>query len=243
MRYRAIVAYDGTDYRGFQRQLNEPTVQGELEKALRRLKSPKPVVIGAGRTDSGVHACGQVIAFDFNWKHPTEALKKALNVNLPSDIAVLELTEADVDFHPRYDARRRTYTYYIYNQTTRNPLWRRISWHVPQPLDVSRLNKTAELIVGRRDFATFGQAPQGTNTVREVFESFWLVTDGLLVYRIEADAFLYKMVRSLVGTMKRVGDGTWTLEYFVEALTATDRSFAAQTAPAKGLFLTKVSYD
>lgn len=243
MRYRAVVSYDGTAYFGFQRQLQEPTIQGELEKALYRIKGQNITIIGAGRTDSGVHSSGQVIAFDIEWDHPFEALKKALNVNLPEDISVLELAETDVDFHPRFDAKRRTYSYYIYNQRVRNPLVRRISWHIPQPLDIVRLNQAAKAIIGRRDFATFGQAPQGSNTIREVFESYWYQREDLLVYQIEADAYLYRMVRSLVGSMKRVGEGNWTVDGFIGALVAADRKQAAQTAPAHGLFLTKVSYE
>ena len=243
MRYRALIEYDGTAYHGFQRQLVEPTIQGEIEKALAEITRQPISIIGAGRTDSGVHATGQVIAFELAWKHGNFRLLKAINANLPEDIVVKEIVTARTDFHPRYDALSRTYTYYIYNQRVRSPVHRRCSWHVVKSLDLDLLNETAELIIGEHDFATFGQPPQGTNTRRNVFQANWQRDNQQLVFQIEANAFLYRMVRSLVGTMKVVGDGTWTVADFEKALSAVNRSQAAKTAPAKGLFLTSVSYE
>ncbi len=243
MRYQAIVEYDGTDYCGFQRQREEPSIQQELEKALEKIGNTQVDVTGAGRTDSGVHALGQVIAFDIRWSHGADALQRALNANLPVNIAVVSLVETNKNFHPRYDAKKRSYEYHIYNGPTRSPIRQRMSWQVSQPLDMRWMNRAAKTIEGEHDFATFGQPPQGENTVRTVYYARWLRRDDMLIFQIEANAYLYRMVRSLVGSMKAVGDGSWCLEEFVDALEARDRSRAYQTAPALGLFLTSVSYD
>jgi tRNA pseudouridine38-40 synthase len=242
MRYRALVEYDGTAYCGFQRQSHEPTIQGQLERALQTVASQSVTVIGAGRTDSGVHATGQVIAFDVQWRHGGEALQRALNASLPEDIAVRALAEVAADFHPRFSARRRAYVYRIHNVTIRSPIHRRTAWHVPRPLAMTEMNQAANAFVGLHDFATFGQPPQGHNTEREVFKALWRKQDELLLFEIEANAFLFRMVRSLVGGMKAVGEGRWTVTGFVAALEEKDRSLAAQTAPPHGLCLTGVTY-
>ena len=242
MGYRALVEYDGTAYCGFQRQRSEPTIQGQLETAIKTVAGQTVTVIGAGRTDSGVHATAQVIAFEVNWRHERQALERAVNANLPEDIAIRELRDASEGFHPRFDARSRAYAYTIYSHSIRSPLRRRRTWHVRQQLDVSLMNQAAEAIVGRHDFATFGQAPQGDNTEREVLEAKWRQLDELLVFEIEANAFLYRMVRSLVGSMKAVGEGRWKVTDFAAALAQRDRSQAWQTAPPQGLCLTAVRY-
>jgi tRNA pseudouridine38-40 synthase len=242
MGYRALVEYDGTAYLGFQRQRQGPTIQGQLEQAIESVAGVSVNVTGAGRTDSGVHATDQVIAFDVAWQHDCQALERALNANLPDDIAVRELKIAVAGFHPRFSARRRTYVYTIYTSLVRRPLRRLNAWHVPYPLDIGSMNQAAELIVGWHDFATFGQPPQGDNCERQVFLAQWRRAGELLTFEIEANAFLYRMVRSLVGSMKRVGEGRWTVTDFAEALAKRDRSQAAQTAPPQGLCLTAVNY-
>lgn len=243
MRYRALVEYDGTAYYGFQRQrAGQKTIQGELERGLAVLAKGPVTIVGAGRTDSGVHASGQTVSFKLDWSHGPDALARAWNANLPADIAVRALSSAPAEFHPRFDALRRTYKYYVYNQTTRSPLRRRYSWHVRQPLDLDRLNAAAALLIGRHDFATFGQPPQGKRTVREVYEAAWTEEGPFLVFLVEANAFLYRMVRSLVGTMKQVGEGAWSVAQFETALAAADRQRAGKTAPAHGLTLVSVTY-
>lgn len=241
-RYKATVAYDGAAYSGFQRQLDRPTIQGELEQALYTITRHPVTVIGAGRTDTGVHALGQVVAFDLNWSHGTDALQRALNVNLSDDISILELSETAPGFHPRFDARRRAYLYNIYNHAVPHPHYRRQSWHVIRPLDIGQMNEAAACLVGEHDFATFGQPPQGENTIRQVFFAQWQRQEPFITFTIEANAFLYRMVRSLVGTMKLVGEGSWTVEAFVEALEARNRRQAGQTAPPQALFLQSVTY-
>jgi tRNA pseudouridine38-40 synthase len=243
VRYKATVEYDGTAYKGFQRQLEQPTVQGALEQAINYVTGQYPTVIGAGRTDSGVHARGQVVAIDLEWHHGTETLLRALNSNLPTDIAITKLSEAEKEFHPRFNAKRRVYEYRIYNSSVRSPLRHLQSWHVAQSLDVHRMASAANTLVGLQDFATFGQPPTGSITVRQVYYSDWRRQDEYLIYKIEANAFLYRMVRSLVGSMKFVGEGAWTVEDFIAAKDACDRSRAATTAPAHGLLLDSVIYD
>jgi tRNA pseudouridine38-40 synthase len=243
MRYRAQVEYDGTGYYGFQRQKKgQPTIQSELERALHHLTTESTVITGAGRTDRGVHATGQVISFDCNWSHGVEALLKAINATLSSEIAVLAVEEATPEFHPRYDAKRRTYQYHVYNGTVRSPIRRLRSWHVRRPLDLDSMNQAAASLVGEQDFATFGNPPQGLNTVRTVYTAHWRRQDRLLIFTIEANAFLYRMVRSLVGSLKAVGEGAWSDEEFVAALHARDRSRASAMAPPYGLYLVGVDY-
>lgn len=242
-RFKALVAYDGSAYNGFQRQLDQPTIQGELEQAIKNIARQPVTVIGAGRTDSGVHALGQVVAFDLDWAHGEDALLRALNVNLPKDIVIQDLTAAAPRFHPRFDARRRAYLYNIYNYKVPHPHYRNQSWHVIRPLSLERMNEAAVSIIGEHDFATFGQPPQGENTVRYVYSAEWQHKEPFLAFTIEANAFLYRMVRSLVGSMVLVGDGTWTVEAFMDALAAKDRSRAGQTAPPQALFLQTVSYE
>lgn len=238
------MAYDGTSYCGFQRQVpTHPTVQGQLERALSRLAADTIAVTGAGRTDSGVHASGQVISFKLAWRHDEQALLRAINAYLPEDIALVSLSKASPDFHPRFDARRRAYQYYIYNRPLRSPLHRLYSWHVKRPLDLEAMNSAAAHLPGTHDFATFGQPTQGDSTVREVFHAGWRPDGECLVFDVEGNAFLYRMVRSLVGSLCAVGRHDWTADDFVVAFKAADRSLAATTAPPHGLVLVSVIYD
>lgn len=242
-RYRATIEYDGTDYFGFQRQVPEqPTIQSTLEDALHQISGRHCPVTGSGRTDSGVHATGQVISFELAWKHGVGALQRALNANLPPDIAIHDCQIAPAGFHPRFSARRRKYAYLIYNHPQRSPLRRFRSWHVRRPLNLERMKAAAALLPGTHDFATFGSPPQGDNTVRELFQADWQQQAEFLKFTVQANAFLYRMVRSLVCSLKAVGDGSWTVTEFQEAFLAGDRQRAAGTAPAHGLYLISVDY-
>jgi len=242
-RYRAKVEYDGTDFHGFQRQgQGERTVQETLEAAICAVTGQAATVIGAGRTDTGVHARGQVIAFDVNWRHGEAALGRALNANLPPDVAVRELQSTERGFHPRFSARRRTYQYTINNQIYPVPLLRRTTWRRPRPFDLAAMNAASALLVGEHDFATFGRPPAGENTIRRVFGAEWRRKGNLLSFTIEANAFLYRMVRSLVGSLCQVGDGAWTPETFAKVFAAADRALAGPTAPPQGLCLLSVTY-
>ena len=248
--FRATVEYDGTAYFGFQRQRRGPNRAGvssqeELEEALGRLAGHPVRVTGAGRTDTGVHALGQVIGFTIEWPEHRgdDALLRALNANLPPDIAARTLAEAPPGFHPRFDARRRTYEYHVLNAPVRRPLLRQRAWHVAAALDEARMNAAAALLVGERDFATFGRPPVGDNTVRTITSAAWRREGDLLVFRVGANAFLYRMVRSLVGSLRKVGDGSWSVDDFAAALAARDRKRSASAAPAHGLYLVAVEYD
>lgn len=243
-RYRATVAYDGTAYCGFQRQRQQPTVQATLERAL-SIVSHQPVgLVASGRTDTGVHATGQVIAFDLAWRHRPYDLLKALNVNLPPDVVVKSVEEVPAVFHPRFDAQRRRYEYVIQEclDGIRRPFGRHQHWQLFELLDVAEMNLAAACLVGKHDFATFGTPPKGENSIREVFLADWRREEDLLIFTIEANAFLFRMVRSIVGTLKLVGDGSWTVVEFMAAFEAASRQKAGTTAPAHGLFLTTVLY-
>jgi len=242
MRVRAVVAYDGTDYGGFQRQVNAPTVQAALETALAQVTRETIAIVAAGRTDAGVHAAGQVVAFDTAWRHGWGDLRRALNAVLPADVAALKVEEAAPDFHPRYDARSRRYRYTLYNAPVRWPMNRRYSLHIAGPLDVAAMQQAAQALVGEYDFATFGQPPQGQVTVRRVLMAEWDGELPHLTFDIEANAFLYRMVRSIIGTLLQVGRGKMSVDEFVAALEACERCRAGPTAPPRGLCLMEVKY-
>ncbi len=243
-RYRAIVEYDGTDLHGFQRQAIGRTVQGELETALTRIGWQGRAVLGAGRTDSGVHASGQVIAFDLDWRHGPEALLRALNANLPGEVAVKALEACAPEFHPRYHARGRRYRYTLYNQPVRSPLAARSSWQVWPALDAPAMQQASAALLGRHDFAAFGTDPdQGPNTVRTVAQADWqAAAGGWHTFEIQADAFLFRMVRSLVGALKRVGQGELAVAEFAALLASADRAQCPPLAPPQGLCLIEVLY-
>ncbi len=243
MRVKAVVAYDGTGYGGFQRQRNAPSIQEVLEKALSRLTGERIHLLAAGRTDAGVHAEGQVVAFDTSWRHPLPALQRGVNALLPEQIAVLDVEAVASDFHPRFDARRRWYRYTIYNAPTRHPLVSRYSLHVRRPLNREAMQAAAAMVIGRHDFAAFGSPPQaGGTTMREVYRAEWSGESPWLYFDIEANAFLHRMVRMLVGTMLRVGYGALSPANFGEVLRAQDRQHAGPAVEARGLSLKAVFY-
>ncbi len=239
---RATIAYDGTDFLGFQVQAQGRTVQGTLETVLAELNNGPVRLVGAGRTDSGVHAKAQVVAFSLDWRHDLEALRRALNAMLPADVAVLQLQAAEEGFHPRYWARSREYRYFLWRGQVRSPLHRRYSWHVAGALDFTSMQEAARLIVGERDFSSFGKPPAGNNPVRRVFQSDWWQDGRMWLYRIEANAFLWRMVRRLVMALVWVGQGRWSLEHVQAVLDARNLALAPPPAPAEGLFLWQVNY-
>jgi tRNA pseudouridine38-40 synthase len=238
----ARVEYDGTDFWGFQIQAQGRTVQGEIERALRSVTGTEIRVIGAGRTDRGVHARGQVIAFEVRWPHELSDLHRALNAVLAADVAILEMGRAPEGFHPRFSAVRRAYRYQILNRRWPSPIERRIAWHIAQDLDLEHMVQASGCLVRSHDFATFGRPPQGDNTVRTVLRAEWQEQRPFLVFDIEADAFLYRMVRSMVGTLVQVGQGQISPAEFERMLLARDRSLVQRLAPARGLCLMRVDY-
>lgn len=238
-----MLAYDGTAYYGYQVQPDVPTVQGEVEAALAAILGTKTTVWAAGRTDTGVHATGQVIAFDApTWKHDAPTLLRALNANLPDDIALQDI-QPRADFHPRFDALSRTYRYRVTVAEVRQPLLIKRAWQVQQALDDDALAATAALLVGEHDFAAFGNPPQGTNTVRHLFSSQWEQTAfNDYIYEVRGTAFLQHMVRRLVGTMVAAGRGYISVDDFERIFVSRDLSQAKWLAPPQGLTLIAVEY-
>ena len=244
-RYKVILAYDGTHFFGFQRQGQVRTVQLEVEAALRRLNWQGRAILSSGRTDTGVHAAGQVIAFDLDWTHGPEALGRALNAHLPEDVAVKAVEVADAGFHPRFDATSRCYHYQIQFAPDRDPLRDRYVWRVWPPCEVESLQAAARQLHGAHDFAAFGTPPRpGGSTIRTVFQAEWQVLeDGLLRFEVIANAFLYHMVRRMVFVQVLVGQKRLSLGVLQEALTTPQSSkMAPGLALPQGLFLKEVRY-
>lgn len=254
MKFRATVAYDGSAFYGFQSQTGVRTVQGELERALTEIAGNQPApakagVIGAGRTDTGVHATGQVAAFSLEWRHPTVELARAVNHRLPADVAVLDVAECPESFHPRFSAISRTYEYAIVVAEA-HPLLNRYAWLVSRMPDLAALQAAAKRLVGDADFAAFGSAPSGEITRRQVLRAEWRSEDvraGLgtwpaLKFTIEANAFLYRMVRRMVRTLMRAGNGELSADDVSEILKSGDPQRVAGMAPAAGLCLVEVKY-
>ncbi len=234
------MAYDGTEYAGFQVQPNAPTVQGELERALGEICGGPVRVTGAGRTDAGVHATGQVIDFRTASTLDGGTMERGVNALLPEDIAVSGLEPAGETFHARFSATGRTYEYRIRNAPTRDPLDRRREQWLPVRLDRAAMREASARLVGRHDFAAFAAGVSGVRTVRR---AVWSEEDLILRFEIEADAFLRGMVRGIVGTLLWVGRGKTSVDRFAEILRAGDRAQAGPSAPAHGLCLIHVSYD
>jgi len=242
-RVMAVIEYDGTDYLGFQLQAEGRTVQGEVERALAKITRRETRVISAGRTDAGVHAIGQVISFVPQWKHSLPELHRAMNALLPEDVAVHQMAWVADDFHPRFDAVSREYRYTVLNQSLRSPLARRFAYHYLKPLDVEAMDRAASCLVGSHDFASFGRPPQGESTVRQVHRAECTRQDQFIYFDIVANAFLYRMVRNIVGALLLVGVGELSPKGFEEILQARDRRRASPPVPAHGLCLIRVNYE
>ena len=242
-RYQVILAYDGTGFQGSQRQVNIRTVQGELEKSLRKYGWSGKSVLMAGRTDTGVHATGQVAAFEMDWTYTEDKLLRALNADLPPDIAIRNLTTAPEDFHPRFDAIARKYSYRLFCESIRNPLREKLAWRVWPVFEESVLQQTADLFLGTHDFAAFGSrtTPKGT-TVRTVTKTEWRkMPDGEWQFEIQADAFLFRMVRRMVFVQVAVAQGRCSAKDVQNAL-SKQKALLSGLAPAHGLTLTEVTY-
>ncbi len=243
-RYQIILAYDGTDLSGSQRQAKNRTAQSELEAALRNLGWQGRSVLMAGRTDAGVHASGQAAAFNLTWTHPLDELIQALNSHLPADVAVHGAKIVPDDFHPRFDALARRYRYRLYCQPVRDPLRERYAWRLwpaPQP---ESLRAAAKLLLGKHDFAAFGTSPRpGSSTVRTVMKAEWQQHGDEWTFEVEADAFLYRMVRRMVYLQAAVGQGKLPAQAIANLLEGKPRVIPAGLAPARGLTLVEVTYS
>jgi tRNA pseudouridine38-40 synthase len=242
-RYQVILAYDGTQFQGFQRQAKARTVQGVVEAALRELGWAGQAILAAGRTDTGVHASGQVIAFDLEWGHTPQELCAALNAYLPEDVAAQTASLAEPDFHPRYGAIERTYRYRIYCQAVRHPLLERYAWRVWPSLDPERLQPAAETLLGTHDFAAFGSPPRAHgSTWRTVMRAQWHCAPPEFVFEVSADAFLYRMVRRLVSVQVEIGQGRCEVDAIRRYLESPPGLPIQGLAPAHGLTLVSVNY-
>jgi tRNA pseudouridine38-40 synthase len=251
---KLTLSYDGTRLVGWQRQAEGDSVQAVLEDALARFEGAPVTVHGAGRTDAGVHALGQVASAQVSFTHDAATLTRALNAQLPEDVRVLAVEDAPDGFHARFDARAKTYCYVIRNDALVSPFERPFVWHVPQPLDADAMARAAAMLIGRHDFAAFRSVgtdvPDSVRTLtasaiaREPAQAPWLRDAGpLLTYRVTGDGFLRHMVRAIAGTLVEVGRGWRSPAEMEVLLQQRDRHAAGATAPPQGLFLVRVDYD
>jgi tRNA pseudouridine38-40 synthase len=238
-----VVEYEGTRYHGFQWQANGPTIQDELERAIRKLDNKASRVIAASRTDAGVHAKGQVVSF---WTRSTlseSTLVKALNCHLPADIAVKAACKVDANFNVRRDALSRVYNYYILDSDTPSPLSRNFALFLPRQLDIEAMNETCYIIKGEHDFISFAGSLDGIrDTVRTIYEAEVRRRAKFVVFHVVANSFLRHQVRNIVGLLIRLGLGKKNVDYFRSVMEAKTLGLAGPAVPPCGLYLMKVNY-
>ena len=243
-RIKLTIAYDGTNYCGWQIQPNGITIEEILNKALSKMTGEEILVIGASRTDSGVHAMGNVAVFDTETTIPAERIAVALNQRLPDDIVIMKSEEVPLDFHPRYCNCSKTYEYHIINTRIPIPTKRLTNYFVSYVLDIDKMRQAASYLVGEHDFVSFCNVRTDVeNTVRTITALDILTNGNEITIRITGDGFLYNMVRIIVGTLIRVGRGFYEPEKVKEILEAKDRKAAGVTAPAHGLVLVEIKYE
>jgi tRNA pseudouridine38-40 synthase len=241
--FKVAIEYDGTDYHGFQYQAGQQSIQGEIEKAVERLTGQAVRVNGAGRTDTGVHALGQVVSFRAETAIPTEKLSVALNSALPRDIRAVGAEETDERFHARFSAKRRAYVYVVLNREHPSAVFGRYTYHWPRPLDLDAMRAGAARLTGVQDFAAWANATDETvGTVREIHVCRVRRARSFVLVQIEANAFLRGMVRNIVGTLMEVGSGKRRPEEIAEITRSCQRANAGPSAPARGLCLVRVKY-
>jgi tRNA pseudouridine38-40 synthase len=255
---RLLIQYDGTNYNGWQVQKTEErniiTIQGTIQSAVKKITGEDVKIIGAGRTDAGVHALGQVASFKTSCRLSTEVIKRALNSNLPDDIRILECDEAAINFHPRYDAKSKVYYYIIYQSDVISPFIYRYAWKVNYKLDINAISENIKPLIGCHDYSAFRASGCGAKkTIRTIynitlekmdsidFMSAKIIGDFLKV-RVEANAFLRHMVRNIVGTIVMAEKSGLSKKDMEEILQSRDRKKAGPTAPAHGLFLERIIY-
>lgn len=246
---RLILAYDGSEFSGWQVQPDAATIQGTLATAMGRITGEKVLPQGSGRTDAGVHALAQVATFCTESSVPANNFVKALNDILPPSIRVLEVSEVAAGFHARKSAKGKTYRYRMHRAPICSPFVARYVWHFPYPLDELAMEKAAATVIGEHDFTTFaavdperGRDESEVSNVRTIMSSAWVRDSDEFIYTVRGSGFLHHMVRNLVGTFVLVGKGTLSMEGMLRILAARDRSAAGPTAPASGLCLVSVEY-
>jgi tRNA pseudouridine38-40 synthase len=242
-RIKLVIRYDGTDYHGWQRQPEHSTIQSTIESAVERLCGQKIELIGSSRTDAGVHALGQVAHFDIDSPVPTENIARALNNLLPDDIAVAEACQVPADFDAISSTKSKWYRYSIYTEAIRPVLEIRRCWHRPGTLDIAAMQNAAAQLLGTKDFKSFASAAdQRQSSIRTILKCQVMEQNPWIYMDVQADGFLYNMVRNIVGTLVEVGRGRWQPEYIQEILAAKDRNAAGPIAPASGLCLMEIQY-
>jgi tRNA pseudouridine38-40 synthase len=242
---KLTLAYDGTRFVGWQRQADGESIQGLLEDALARFEGAPVTVHGAGRTDAGVHALGQVASARVGFAHDVATLTRALNAQLPEDVRVLRVEDAAPDFHARFSATGKTYEYRLRHAPIADPFTRAYEWHVPERLDIAAMGRAAAALAGCHDFAAFrsvGTDPMN-GTVRTLIRSAIVAEGPLVRYEVTGDGFLRHMVRAIVGTLVEVGRGWRNADEMAGLIAGRSRAAAGATAPAHGLFLVRVDYD
>lgn len=243
-RIKLLIEYDGTAYHGSQIQINGHTIQAELERGIERLTGETVSVLFAGRTDAGVHALGQVAAFDTRSSIPPERWQFALNSVLPGDIRVLDSIDMPAGFHPRFDAVSKLYRYQIYRQKAGAAFHRHHAYCCFEPLDIKNMQKAAQCLEGQHDFRSFCASGSPVKQFVRAVSSCRLLEEGPFLYlEIVADGFLYNMVRIIMGTLLEIGRGRLSPQDIESILAARDRSQAGPTAPPQGLYLVKVNYN
>lgn len=241
---KLIISYDGSRYHGWQTQKNKETVQDTIEKAAASVFKQKIELVGSGRTDSGVHAIGQVANFLSDTSIPQEKIKIALNANLPDDIRIIDSKDVAMEFNARFDAHDKTYMYQIFNDNVYSPFYSNYSMFVPVQLDVEKMNSSIKLLVGTHDFKGFMAAgSEVKTTIRTIYEAKVIKEEKVIKVLLTGNGFLYNMVRIIAGTLIDIGKGKKTEDAFFEALKYKDRAYLGQTAQPQGLFLLKVNYE
>jgi len=241
---KLLIEYDGTKYQGWQVQPGGPTIQGMIEEKLSRLTGERIRLIGSGRTDSGVHALGQVAHFKTQSRMDIRTMQRALNSLVPSDILIRELEEVSEGFHARKHSKSKVYEYRILNRNLRSVFHHGYVWHIPRKLNLTEMKKATLSLIGEHDFSAFRTVGSPTRTtVRRVFGAEWKRgRDGIIRFEIEANGFLKQMVRSIVGTLVEIGKGKMKAADLRTIMNSKDRKEAGPTAPARGLFLKEVKY-
>ncbi len=240
---KLTIEYEGTNYIGWQKQNKGNSIQGEIEKAIKLITGENVNLIGSGRTDSGVHAKGQVANFITKSKIPGDKFKFALNSKLSEDIAIIHSENVDESFHARYDAIGKKYKYLIYNSQIRSPLYRNFAYYIPYPLDYKEMDKSIKYLIGTHDFTSFMASNSSVkSTIRTINHVSLYKKEDLIVFSIEGNGFLYNMVRIIVGTLVEVGRGKIESDNISHIIHSKNREIAGPTAPPHGLYLEKVYY-
>jgi len=240
---KLIISYDGTNYSGWQRQINAPTVQGEIEKALKRVMKKDIIIHGSGRTDAGVHALGQTASFKANFTIPVDRIPIALNTILPEDIVIVSAQEMDLDFHARYSVKKKRYKYKIYNNSIKNPLYRNYTYFVPYSIDLEKIRDTSKHFIGEHDFRAFMASGSSVkSTIRRIDKIDIYKENEFIVFDFLGNGFLYNMVRIITGTLLDVSLNKINKKDIKEIIASKDRSKAGHTAPPQGLYLVEVIY-